>query len=106
MCTLVIVKWIDRVIIIKCISGGKYQKELKYDGTNSFPKEFLKELIDIKNKYYVGNEVRWIGQNLENEASEYLAAHCIWLWIQNYRRNFDEFVELFTENTGAATNRS
>lgn len=39
------------------------QKELKYDGTNPFPMELLKELSKVKNKLYEDEEVRWIDQH-------------------------------------------
>lgn len=84
----------QRLIDVECCptgrSGSEYQKEVKYDGVNPFPMEFLKELIDIKNKYYDESEVQY-WTIFKKEVNIW---GCI---IHNWIQSFDEFVELFTE---------
>lgn len=51
--------------------------------------EFLKKLDEIKNKYYEENDVHWIGQHLDSEAS------IQWCIVRDSISNFEDFVKLF-----------
>ena len=49
--------------------NGQVQVELKYDGTDRFPMEFLKELSEFQELYYSNSDIKWIGKHLEKDAS-------------------------------------
>lgn len=72
-------------------TNGDGNKEVRYDGTDPYPMEFLKELTEEKEKYWEGGEVKWIGQHLEKDASIW------WRIVKDQIRSFDEFVDVFTE---------
>lgn len=76
--------------IIRC-GGDATQKELKYDGSNPYPMEFIRELTEHKNKLYNDAEVSWIANHLEKDAGIW------WRIIREKVRCFDDFLELFTE---------
>ena len=64
--------------------------ELKYDGTNRFPMEFLKELSEFQELYYSNSDIKWIGKHLEKDASIW------WRVIRGQISTFEEFKEAFT----------
>ena len=64
--------------------------ELKYNGTDRFPMEFLKELSEIHELYYANNDIKWIGKHLEMDAGIW------WRVIRNQISTFEEFKEAFT----------
>ena len=53
--------------------NGQVQVELKYDGTDRFPMEFLKELSEFQETYYPSSDIKWIGKHLEKDASIWLS---------------------------------
>ena len=82
--------------LIECESGpinrvnGQIHVELKYNGTDRFPIEFLKELSEIQELYYSNNDIKWIGKHLEMDAGIW------WHVIRNQISTFEEFKEAFT----------
>ena len=72
-------------------TGGPHNNELKYNGTDRYPIEFLKELTEIQNTFYPSDDVKWIGRHLEADAAIW------WRVIRDQIRNFDEFKDLFTQ---------
>ena len=75
--------------IINRINGHAHV-ELKYNGTDRFPMEFLKELSVIQQLYYSNNDIKWIGKHLEMDAGIW------WRVIRNQISTFEEFKEAFT----------
>ena len=49
--------------------NGNNNCELKYNGTDRFPIEFLKELSELQHMYYPTDNVKWIGKHLEADAA-------------------------------------
>ena len=70
--------------------NGQVQVELKYDGTDRFPMEFLKELLEFQETYYPNSDIKWIGKHLEKDASIW------WRVIRDQINTFEEFKEAFT----------
>ena len=48
--------------------NGPNHNDLKYNGTDRFPMEFLKELSEIQELYYPADNIKWIGRHLELDA--------------------------------------
>ena len=58
--------------IISRINGHTHT-ELKYNDTDRFPMEFLKELSEIQEQYYNNSDIKWIGRHLEMDAGIWLS---------------------------------
>ena len=54
-------------------ANGNNNSELKYNGTDRFPIEFLKELSEHQLMYYPADNVKWIGKHLEVDAAIWLS---------------------------------
>ena len=70
--------------------SGPNDCELKYNGTDRYPMEFLRELSELQSIYYPG-DVKWIGRHLEADTAIW------WRVVRDRITNFDEFKELFTQ---------
>ena len=71
--------------------GGLNNSELKYNDTDRYPMEFLKELSEIQNMFYRSDDVKWIGRHLEADAAIW------WRVIRDQINNFEEFKDIFTQ---------
>ena len=71
--------------------NGPNHNDLKYNGTDRFPMEFLKELSEIQELYYPTDNIKWIGRHLELDAGIW------WRVIRNQISNFEEFKEAFSQ---------
>lgn len=72
-------------------TGSGVNKELVYNGEESFPMEFLKELTEIQEVYYPMENTKWIGKHLTGEAGIW------WRIVKDQVNTFEEFREVFTE---------
>lgn len=66
-------------------------RDVTFNGIDSYPMEFLKELREIKEEYYSNEDIKWVSKHLIDEAK-------IWYRIiQGKINNFNEFEENFIE---------
>ena len=71
--------------------NGPNHHDLKYNGTDRYPMEFLKELSELQETYYPNDNIKWIGRHLEMDAGIW------WRVIRNQIATFEEFREAFTQ---------
>ena len=71
--------------------NGPQHHDLKYNGTDRYPMEFLKELSELQETYYPNDGIKWIGRHLEMDAGIW------WRVIRNQVTTFEEFKEAFTQ---------
>lgn len=76
--------------IIRC-GGESSQKDIKYDGNDPYPMEFIRELTEYKRTRYGDLEINWIANHLEKDAGIW------WKIIRDKIQSFDDFIEMFTE---------
>ena len=65
--------------------------ELKYNGGDRYPMEFLKELSELQEQHYPSDNIKWIGRHLEADAEIW------WRVILSQVSNFEEFKEAFIQ---------
>ena len=80
----------DRCGTVSRINGPNHN-DLKYNGTDRYPMEFLKELSELQETYYPTDNIKWIGRHLEMDAGIW------WRVIRNQIATFEEFREAFTQ---------
>ena len=51
------------------MNGTNGNKEITFDGKDSFPIEFLKELKELQETYYPTENRRWLNRHLTGEAA-------------------------------------
>jgi hypothetical protein len=64
-------------------------KEVKYNGREAYPMEFLHELREIRNQFYPNSGIKWISRHLEGEAIIW------WRIVQQQLNNYEQFEEAF-----------
>lgn len=71
--------------------GTSVSKEISFNGRDHFPMEFLKELTELYETYYVDDNTKWIGNHLTEEAAIW------WRIVRGQVNTYDEFREVFIE---------
>jgi hypothetical protein len=64
-------------------------KEVKYNGREAYPMEFLQELKEIKDQFYPNGGIKWISRHLEGEAMIW------WRIVQPQLNTYEQFEEAF-----------
>lgn len=67
------------------------QKEIKFDGNEEYPMNFLRELDELQEKYHAGDNIRWIQRHLDGDAKYW------WQLIEQQIQGYTEFRVRFTE---------
>lgn len=71
--------------------NAECNRDVTFNGIDSYPMEFLKELKDIKEAYYAEDDVKWIRNHLTEGAMLW------WRIIKHEINNFTKFEEKFIE---------
>ena len=50
-------------------ANGPNLNDLKYNGADRYPMEFLKELSELQDLYYPNDNIKWIGRHLEADVA-------------------------------------
>ena len=79
------------------INGNNGNKEITFDGEDSFPMEFLKELKELQETYYPAENTKWISRHLTGEAAIW------WRIVRSQINTFQEFEDIFVEKYWGAT---
>jgi DNA repair exonuclease SbcCD ATPase subunit len=64
-------------------------KDVKYNGREAYPMEFLQELKEIKEQFYPNRGIKWISRHLEGEAMIW------WRIVQQQINTYEQFEEAF-----------
>ena len=73
------------------INGNNGNKEITFDGEDSFPMEFLKESKELQETYYPAENMRWLNRHLTGEAAIW------WCIVRGQVNTFQEFEDIFVE---------
>lgn len=73
------------------VANQEQLKEVRYNGRDAYPMEFLKELKEVKEIYYPSGGIKWISRHLEGEATVW------WRIVQSQIHTFEQFEEAFTK---------
>ena len=79
------------------MNGNNGSKEITFDGEDSFPMEFLKELKELQETYYPAENTRWLNRHLTGEVAIW------WCTVRGQVNTFQEFEEIFVEKYWGAT---
>jgi DNA repair exonuclease SbcCD ATPase subunit len=64
-------------------------KEVKYNGRDPYPMEFLHELKQVREQFYPNGGIKWIGRHFEAEATVW------WRIVQHQLSTFEQFEHAF-----------
>lgn len=64
-------------------------KEVRYNGREAYPMEFLQKLKEIKEQFYPNGGIKWISRHLEGEATVW------WRIVQQQINTYEQFEEAF-----------
>lgn len=71
--------------------AAEYYKELTFNGSDSYPMDFLQELKEARQECHSGGDIRWISKYLSGDAKIW------WRIIRTEISTFEQFEERFIE---------